>query len=458
MNLTRYRPHLMATLALGLPLIGANIARMAIGITDTVMVGWYGVVPLAALVLAQSLFLILFMLGSGYAIALMGTIATAMARGEDSEVRRGTRMALWLSVMHTVVIAPLMWWSGPILLGLGQLPEIAALTQDYLRIMVFAMVPVLWGMVLNSYLAALGRAGAVMWITLAGLPVNAALNWALIFGHWGAPALGVRGSAYASLTVNMLQLLAMLGFALWLPAARRHRLMQRFWRPDWPALRQTFRIGLPIGLAIVAEVGMFTGTNIMMGWIGAVELAAHGVALQITSVAFMVHLGLSQAATIRAGHFMGTADRAGMARAARMVIALSLVMAVLTAAAYVGFSPAIVGLYLDATNPQAGAILGVAVVLMMWAAAFQIVDGLQVVFQGLLRGVQDTRVPLVMAVIGYWIVGLPAAYVFAFVVGVGPAGLWIGLMCGLTASSLMLGLRFWRGLGRGDWTRHAAPR
>lgn len=456
MNIARYRPHLIATLTLGLPLIGSNLARIAIGISDTVMIGWYGVNELAALVLAQSLFMVLFLLGSGYAIALLGTIAAALARGEGAEVRRGTRMALWLSLLHSVIVAPAMWWSGPLLLWLGQEPVVADLAQDYLRIMVFSIAPVLWAMVLNSYLAALGRASAVMWITLISLPANVLLNWLLIFGQWGLPEMGVRGAAVASLTVNVLTLIALLGYALWLPKARQYHLMQRFWRADWPAFRTTFRLGLPIGLAIVAEVGMFTGTNIMMGWIGTVELAAHGIALQISSVAFMVHLGLSAAATIRAGHFYGAADQSGLRDAARTVTFMSLVFAAITATIFIAAAEQLVRLYLDAGNPQTEIIVGVAVGLMFWAAMFQFVDALQVIFQGLLRGVQDTRVPLFLSIIGYWVVGLPAAYLLAFPLGVGPAGLWIGLMAGLATASVLLGRRFFGGLARGDWTP-AAP-
>ncbi|TRW97307.1 MATE family efflux transporter [Paracoccus sp. M683] len=456
MNLARLRPELIATMALGLPMIGSHVARMAIGVTDTVMVGWYGVEALAALVLASSLFMLLFLLGGGYSIGGSGLIAGARARGDDVEVRRVTRMALWLSILHGLIMAPLMWWSGKILILLGQDPQLSILAQDYLRIMMPAMPLVLAGMVINSYLSALGRPNAVMWITLAGVPLNVLLNWMFIFGNLGAPDLGVAGSAIASLTVNAVQLAGLLAYALWLPEARRYRLMQRFWRPDWPFFFSVLRLGLPIGLAVVAEVALFAGSNVMMGWIGTTELAAHGIALQITSIAFMVHLGLSNAATIRAGEAFGRRDFDALRRVAAAVILLSLTFAAVVIVIFVLWPESLVRLYLDEANPASGAILTVAVGLMIWAAMFQIADAMQVILQGLLRGVQDTRVPLYLAFVGYWAVGLTTSYLCAFTFGMGAPGLWVGLLAGLTVAAGLMYWRFYHGLARGGWTRQVA--
>lgn len=290
MSLARYLPHLRATLALGLPLVGSHLSRMAIGVADTVMVGWYGVNELAALVIATSFFHILFFLGMGFGIGVMGPIAAAIARGDEVEVRRSARMALWLSMIYALLAIPLMWHSGPILLALGQAPEVAGLAQDYLRIAGFGLLAVLCQLTLNSYMAAMERTQVVLWVTLAGLPLVIALNWALIFGHWGAPELGVRGAAIVAVFVQYLQLAALLAYAAWLPIARKYHLFQRFWRPDWSELRRVFLLGMPIGLTMLAEGGLFVGSNVMMGWIGTRELAAHGIALQLASITFMLHL------------------------------------------------------------------------------------------------------------------------------------------------------------------------
>lgn len=454
----RYAFHARALLALGLPLIGTHVARVAIGVIDTVMIGWYDVDALAGLILAVSVQFVLFMLGSGFAIALMGVLANALARKDDVQVRRATRMALWLSVAHSLLIMPLLWWSGPILLALGQAPEVAEYAQEYLRISGWGVSLVLCGMVLNSYLAAMERTQVLLWITMAGIPVTILLNWALIFGNWGFPELGVQGAAIAVLVVQATQLTLMLTYALWLPQARRFALMQRFWRPDWGALWHVLRLGLPVGITAVAEIAMFTSANLMMGWIGVVPLAAHGIALQIASIAFMVHLGLSNAATIRIGQSQGHGDAAAMREISFTVIVLSLAVTGVVIAVFLSIPEILVGAYLDMGKPMAPEILSLAIFLLVWAAIFQLADGMQAIALGLLRGVQDTRVPMWLTAIAYWGVGLPASYLLAFFAGFGPGGIWAGLTLGLTVAAALLMARFWRGLARGDWTRAAPAR
>lgn len=454
----RYAFHARALLALGLPLIGTHVARVAIGVIDTVMIGWYDVDALAGLILAVSLQFVLFMLGSGFAIALMGVLANALARKDDVQVRRATRMALWLSVAHSLLIMPLLWWSGPILLALGQAPEVAGFAQEYLRISGWGVGLILCGMVLNSYLAAMERTQVLLWITMAGIPVTIVLNWALIFGNWGFPEMGVQGAAIAVLAVQSTQLALMLTYALWLPQARRFALMQRFWRPDWGALWHVLRLGLPVGITAVAEIAMFTSANLMMGWMGVVPLAAHGIALQIASIAFMVHLGLSNAATIRVGQSQGRGDAVAMREISLTVIVLSLAVTGVVIAVFLTMPAVLVGAYLDMGKPMAPQILALAIFLLVWAAIFQLADGMQAIALGLLRGVQDTRVPMWLTAIAYWGVGLPASYLLAFVAGFGPGGIWAGLTLGLTVAAALLMARFWRGLARGDWTRGASAR
>lgn len=455
--MSRYRLHIIATLSLGLPLIGSHLARMAIGVTDTVMIGWYGVEALAALVIATSFLMILFFLGMGFGTGVMGLIATSIAKGDETEVRRAARMALWLSGMFSLAVMPLMWWSEPILLALGQTPLTSELSQNYLRIAGWGLLPMLAGLTLNSYLAALERTQVVMWVTVAGIPLNIALNWMLIFGNFGAPELGVRGAAIASLSVQMVQLVMLVAYAAWLPMARKYNLFQRFWKPDWQAFFAVARLGWPIGLTMVAEGGLFVASNIMMGWIGTQELAAHGIALQIVSITFMAHLGLSNAATVRIGQAKGRGDSAWMRDAAVTVIALSVAVAAVAIAIYLIFPEFLVQLYLDPTEPQAPAIVAIGAGLLFYGALFQLTDALQVVALGLLRGVHDTKIPMLIAGFSYWIVGMPVAYGLAFVVGIGAPGLWLGLVFGLSCASVLLLLRFWRGHARGDWTRTALP-
>lgn len=455
--MSRYRPHIIATLSLGLPLIGSHLARMAIGVSDTVMIGWYGVEALASLVIATSFLILLFFLGMGFGTGVMGLIATSIAKGDETEVRRAARMALWLSGGYSLIVMPLMWWSEPILLALGQTALTADLAQDYLRIAGWGLLPMLAGLTLNSYLAALERTQVVMWVTVAGIPLNIALNWVLIFGNFGAPELGVRGAAIASFSVQVMQLLMLVGYAAWLPMARQYNLFQRFWKPDWQAFFSVARLGWPIGLTMVAEGGLFVASNVMMGWIGTLELAAHGIALQIVSITFMAHLGLSNAATVRIGQAKGRGDRSWMRDAGITVTVLSIAVAFVAIAIYLIFPEYLVGLYLDPNEPRAPMIIAIGANLLFYGALFQLTDALQVVALGLLRGVHDTKVPMWIAGFSYWIVGMPIAYGLAFILGIGAPGLWLGLVFGLSCASVLLMMRFWRGHARGDWTRVGRP-
>jgi multidrug resistance protein, MATE family len=438
-----YPSHARATLVLGLPLIGSHVAQIALHVTDMVMLGWYGVTELAAAVLGASSFFIVFVLGSGFAKAVMPMVATALGEGDEARVRRDTRMGLWLSIAYGVLTYPVFWWSEPILLALGQKPEVAALAQDYMRIVGLGMVPALFVMVLASYLSALARTQVVMVVTVVGVFVNAAVNWALIFGNWGFPELGVQGAAIATVATQGVSLLALGLYAGALPALRRFRLFQRFWRPDWHSMGQVFHLGWPIGLTGVAEAGLFHASALMMGTIGTVELAAHGIVMEIAAVAFMMHVGLSSAATIRTARFNGSRDVRALRDGAVVALALSLAVALVVIAVFLAVPEPIVALFLDMGKPESAGILALGVVLLALAALFQLFDAMQVMALGLLRGLKDTRVPLVLAAVSYWLVGIPCSYLFAFPLGHGPVGLWLGLVVGLACAGGALMIRFW---------------
>ncbi len=438
--------HARALLTLGLPLIGSHLGQMAIHTTDTVMLGWYGVEELAALVLAGPAFFVFFIVGSGFAWAVMPMVASYAGTGQGAQVRRVTRMGLWLSVLYGLLATPFLVWSEPILLALGQEPGVSALAADYLRIIAIGFIPSLLVMVLKSYLAALERTQAVFWITIATAVLNGVLNYALIFGNWGFPELGVAGAAIASVTLQIVTLLA-----LCLYVARvtpEYALFTRIWRPDWEAFRAVFRLGWPIGLTSLAETGLFAASSLMVGWIGTVELAAHGIALNVASITFMVHIGLSQAATIRVGQFHGRDETAELRRAAYVAYVLSMLMVAVTIAAFLLFGAPIVGLFVDPGDPARPAIIAVGVTLLAMAALFQLVDAGQVMSLGILRGLQDTRVPMIIAAISYWGLGMPAAYVLGFPLGFGVVGVWTGLVLGLAGAAGFLFLRFWALAGR----------
>jgi len=434
-----------ALLGLGLPIIGSHLAQMMLHVTDTVLLGRYGTVALDAVVLGSSAFFVLFILGSGFGIAIMGMVAAALGRGDETLVRRETRMGMWLSILFGVLVMPIFWNADAILRAAGQDPQVAALAQDFLRIAGWGMIPALLVMVLKSYLAALERTQVVLWVTMSAVLVNFIIAYSFIFGRFGAPEWGVRGAALSSLVTQYMTFLFLAIYAALARDSRRFTLFRRFWRPDWVALLRVLQLGLPTGLTGLAESGMFVAAAVMMGWIGKVELAAHGIALEITALSFMVHLGLSNAATVRVGRAMGEGDVVAMRRAGLAATVLSLAFVAIMLVLFLSIPHLLIGLFLDPNKADAGEIVSFGVTFLAVAALFQLFDAMQVVALGLLRAVQDTRGPMWIATVSYWLVGLPTSYALAFVGGLHGTGLWLGLAAGLAVAAVLLMLRFWRG-------------
>ena len=433
--------HARAALALGLPLVGSQMAQFAIGMTDTLMLGHYDVEALAAGTLGSTVFFVVLLAGSGFAFAVMPMVAEALGRGDDLVARRVTRMGLWAAAAYGLALTPLLLAGEALLRALGQPAAIAVLGGDYLRIVAWGLVPALLAFVLRSHLSAHERTRIVLMTTLAAVAVNAALNWVLIFGRLGLPELGVRGAAIASVAVQLVLMGALTAHAM--RALPGPPLLARLWRPDREALLRVVRLGWPIGLTNLAEVALFAASAVMMGWLGAVPLAAHGIAIQLAGLTFMIHLGLSQAATVRAGAALGRGDGPGLARGGQVIVAMSSAVAVATAALFVVAPEPLIDLFVSQDEPQRDAILSAGATLLLLAAAFQVADAAQVMALGLLRGVQDTAVPMGIAAVAYWVVGMPVAYGLGFGAGWGGVGVWSGLVVGLGLAAVLLMARFW---------------
>lgn len=438
---TSYKYHAGALLALGLPLVGSHLAQFAIQITDMVMLGWYDVTALAAVTLAGSFFFVVFIVGSGFAWAVMPMVARAAEQGDEVRIRRVTRMGLWSSLLYAMIFLPPLLLSGPIFLAIGQDPEVSAQAQIYLRIAGWGLFPGLVIMLLKAYLSALERTGVQLWVTLVAAGANVVVNYALIFGNWGAPELGIQGAAIASVLVQMISVIGLAFYAQY--SFPQFAIFQRIWRVDRGALSEVFYLGYPIGLTSLAESGLFSASAVMIGWIGPMELAAHGIALQLTATTFMVHVGLSQAATVRAGRAYGRMDEAGLRRGGHTAFALSMCFVLVTIALFLGLPETLISLFLSADEPQRIAIIALGTSLLVVATLFQFVDAAQVIALGLLRGVEDTKVPMIYAVVSYWVLGMPASYLLGFTFGFGSVGVWAGLVVGLSAASVLLLLRFW---------------
>ena len=430
---------------LGLPLVGSQLAQVAIQTTDVLMLGWYDVVALAAVSLASPIFFTIFIVGAGFAIGVMPLVASAAGTDDDRQVRRVTRMGLWLSIAYGVLVIPLFLFFETFFRVIGQADDISRLAGQYMAYAGFGILPGLLVMVMRSYLSALELTRIVLIATVATFFLNIVINYALIFGNWGAPELGVVGAAIASVIGHVFGLVILIIYAL--VKTPQYTLFQNFQRPDWEAMSKVFYLGWPIGITLLSEVGLFAIASVMMGWVGTIALAAHGIALQIASITFMIHLGLSQAITVRAGRAWGRSDAVTLRLACQAALVLSAIAVCITVIVFLVLPEPLIGAFIDPDDPDRLAILAAGTVLLAVAALFQAVDAGQVMALGMLRGVQDTRVPMIIAAFSYWGVGVPTSYFLGFTLGLDGVGIWLGLTVGLAVAGVLLQWRF--------WTRHA---
>ncbi|HHB83112.1 MAG TPA: MATE family efflux transporter [Devosia sp.] len=431
-----------ATLSLAWPLVVAQLAGIALNATDVIMMGWLGPSELAAGALANSIFFTLFLGGLGLVTATAPVIAQALGAGKGKSVRRTVRQGLWLAIGFAVFVTPFILNLGPVFLLLGQDPAVVVLAQEYLSTAVWMVFPGLGIVVMRALVSARGDSQVVLWVTVIGIFVNAIGNYTLMFGNFGAPRLELVGAGISTSIVHFVMFFTILGFVLLHRRYRRYHVLVRFFKPDWPRFFELLRIGTPISLTILSEVSLFGLASILMGILGTVELAAHAVALQLTSIAFMVPLGLSQATTVRVGLAYGAGDLKAIGRAGWVSMGVGMSFMVVSCAVFLLFPTFLVELYLDKTVAENQAALLLAASFLIVAAAFQLVDGAQVIMLASLRGLSDTRVPMVIAFIGYWGVGMGTAYVAGFVWEWRGIGIWLGLATGLAFAAVMLTLRF----------------
>ena len=431
-------------MVLGVPIVAMQMVQMLINVTDTIMLGWLGVEELAAGTLAFQLLFLVLIFGIGFASALMPLIAGALGRNDPRDVRRAARMGIWALMLVSLLFMAPLFYTEDILLALGQEPQLAALAQEYTVYAQWSLVPAFLHLGLRNFMVSIERTSEVFWLTVFAALLNALLNYMLIFGNFGAPRLEMAGAGIATLLANATTAVLMV-LIIWRSRhTRDYQVFARLWRPDWPAFRRIFALGVPISLTILAEAGLFSAASIMMGWISTIALAAHGIALQLASLAFMVPMGLAQAATVRVGRAAGEGNRTNVGLAGFSAIWMAVAFSVVSGIVFVVAPDPLVGLFLDSGKDNALSVLAYAVPLMWMAAAFQLVDGLQAVAAGALRGLSDTAVPMVIATISYWPVGVTSAYILAFHFGFGGVGIWGGLALGLACASVLLTQRFVR--------------
>ena len=444
---TPWRTEFRATLSLAWPLILANLTMAAIQASDVVLMGWLGPRPLAAATLGINLNFALSLICLGLVTASSPMIATALGARSSNvrDVRRTFRQSLWLIATVTPPVWLLLWNARPVIEGLGQDPALARGATTFLHGYLWSMLPFLLFQAMRNFVSALERPGWVLGISLVGIVANALLGYGLIFGHFGLPAWGLFGGGLASTIVWWLMVVMLAGVIMTDRQFRRFHIFGRWWRPDWPRYRRLWALGLPIGLAMGFEGGVFSAAAYLMGLIDAESVAAHAVALQIAALSFMVPWGLSQAATVRVGLFYGRHDRAGIMRAGWAAWILGVGFMAAMALVIWAIPRDLMTLFLEDT-PANARVIALGVSFLLVAAIFQMVDGAQVVGAGMLRGLHDTRVPMIFTFVGYWAIGIGIGIWLAFAQGWDGVGIWTGLALGLAIVAVLM---LWR------WSRRA---
>jgi multidrug resistance protein, MATE family len=435
-----WRTELRATASLAWPMILSNLTMMLIGVTDVILLGWLGPKELAAGALGHNLAMLCAIFCMGLITATSPMMASEKGRMAHSvrDIRRTVRQGFWTALTVMVPVWLFLWNTEAILLAAGQRPDLSANAGIFIRAYMWSIFPFLGFLIMRNFVAALERP---VWATMVGLGavlVNAIINYGLILGHYGLPQLGLLGAGIGSTITNFLELGVMLAVVSFHPKFRRYRLLGRWWRADWPRFREIWRLGLPIGVTMGFEGGVFAIAILLMGLINEASVAAHAVAIQIASLTFMVPMGLGQAATVRVGLAYGRGDRAGITRAGWTGFVLGTgFMAVMALLIYL-FPEALIGIFVTPVDAETTKVFNLAVGFLMVAAIFQIVDGAQVVGAGMLRGLHDTKVPMFFAAFGYWVVGIGVGAWLAFRQGWDGIGVWTGLATGLTIVSVLM--------------------
>ncbi len=436
-----WRAEVVATAQLAAPIVIANLGQIAINTTDVLLMGWLGPDALAAGALGTNTLFAIVVGALGVVIAVSPLAAHAIGAHDTRAANRALHAGLWASAFLSLPAGVLVWLSPDALAWLGEPPETVAMTRTYLQSLVWSLLPFLAFAALRAYIAAFQRPTAGTVVMLAGIVVNALLAYGLMFGRWGLPAMGLVGAGIATSIGNALMALTLAVFVMVDPQFRSRRPFAGLWRFPAAETRELMRVGAPIGGAMALEVGIFAAAAMMMGLIGMAELAANQIALQMAAFTFMIPMGIGQAATVRVALAAGRGDARAAAAAGWAAITLGVAVIALAALAMWTWPERLVGLFVDPSHPDTAEVAALAVSFLIVAAAFQLVDATQGIAVGALRGLRDTRVPMAVAVFGYWVIGAPLGLLLAFPAGLRGIGIWIGLAGGLAIVSVLL---LWR--------------
>ena len=442
------RKEAFTTWKLSAPIILGEITQMALGIIDSIMVGKISYQQLAAAALVNSVLNIPFVLGFGMTMSVSQTVSMANGRRDSLKVSHYLYNGFWLCTIAALLIAVGLQFSKNILFHLGQDIEVATLGAPYLQIMGWSIIPMMMFISLKQFADGLERTRTAMLLSIAALPINIFINWLLVYGNGGFPRLELTGAGYGTLITRILILLIFMVVLFVHPFFKRYMAVRKNqWTLQLHTIKELLHIGIPSSLQATMESGAFAVSSIIIGTLGAIQLAAHQIALSCASLAFMVSWGLAQGASIRVSNAWGRNNWKDINIIGKSTLISSVIYGILGVLFFVSFRYTLpLAFNNDAT------VIALASVLMLYAAVFQISDATQVIAVGLLRGIKDVKVPTLYIAIAYWVVGIPVGCLMAFTFKMGAAGMWIGFVSGLTFSSLFLNYRFFKLLNQKNTT------
>lgn len=439
----RIRLELKNLLALALPIIIAQLATTAMGFVDAVMAGRVGPKDLAAVALGNSIWVPVFLLMTGTLLATTPKVAQRFGAGKHSEIGPIVRQALWLALVVGLIATSMLVAAEPVLHLMKVDPELIGPCMQYLHGIASGLPAVAFYHVLRCTSDGIGRTRPAMVLGLCGLALNIPLNYIFIYGHFGVPAMGGVGCGWATAIVMWVMALGLAGYERWAPAYRSSELFGRLDWPQWKVIKRLLSIGLPIGIAVFAESSIFAVIALLIGSLGATVVAGHQIALNVSSLVFMIPYSLGMAVTVRVGQALGREEPREARFAAGVGMGTALAYACLSASLMLLLREPIASIY--TADPT---VIHIAAMLIVYSALFQFSDAIQVTAAGALRGYQDTRVTMILTLFAYWGIGLPVGYALGLTDWLGeprgPSGLWQGLIVGLSCAALMLSIRLTR--------------
>lgn len=443
------RAELIETIRLAIPIALTQLGQIGMMTTDLALIGRLGDAAIAAASLAHTVLFTIFMVGMGVMSAVAPLAAQAFGARNPRTIRRSLRAGLWIAVIMAAPLSLALLQGEAILLALGQTPEMSALAARYLHGLTFSLLPGWWFIAIRGFMGAVNRPEPGLWITLVAIPANGLLGYALIYGEFGFPRLEMLGAGLATAIVSTGMCIA----GLWVVQTRRpfrkFHPLSRLWHADWALMKELLVVGVPVSGMLLLEYGLFAAAALLMGWLGTSELAAHQIALQTAAIIFMVPFGIGTAATVRVGQAAGREDRAGVRRAGYVAVGLAAVFMAAMTLIVVALRFEIAAFFLGGKLAEAHATAELVAVLLIVGSTFFIVDGMQTVAAGALRGLNDTRVPVLLAAVSFWLIGFTTSYLLGFPMRLGAVGVWVGFTCGLAVFALLLILRFRRLTSRG---------